>query len=370
MSVTTSPSGVPASGAPAPIATRRTALGLALVALSTLMYEVLLTRIFSVTMWYHFAFVAISIAMFGMTVGALVVYLRPAWFPRDRVQAQLAIGSALFPIVTLLSFLTQLSDAVPRPSVDRRDLRDRLHLRGHRRAVRAERRAGVAGADAVSRATSAGSMPPISIGAALGCVLLVWVLDDHRRTDGGAGRSARSRRSARVAFALDEGSRPAGPRERARRPRCCSSRRSATPRSSGAASPCCGSSTSRPASRRARSTSAGTRTRASASRATPNALEKPYTWGLSRVYPGRSPRQPAAPRHRRRRRHRADEGARRRPRSSSTSSTTSPTSATTCARRAARWSSASAAAATCSRRCTSAPSRWSASRSTPTSSRR
>ena len=82
-------------------ATRRTALGLALVALSTLMYEVLLTRIFSVTMWYHFAFVAISVAMFGMTVGALVVYLQPAWFPRDRVKRQLAIGSALFPIVTL-----------------------------------------------------------------------------------------------------------------------------------------------------------------------------------------------------------------------------------------------------------------------------
>ena len=42
-----------------------------LVTLSTLMYEVALTRIFSVTMWYHFAFVAISVALFGMTVGAL-----------------------------------------------------------------------------------------------------------------------------------------------------------------------------------------------------------------------------------------------------------------------------------------------------------
>jgi len=32
------------------------------------MYEILLTRIFSVTMWYHFAFVAISVALFGMTL--------------------------------------------------------------------------------------------------------------------------------------------------------------------------------------------------------------------------------------------------------------------------------------------------------------
>ena len=33
------------------------------------MLEIALTRIFSVTMWYHFAFVAISVALFGMTVG-------------------------------------------------------------------------------------------------------------------------------------------------------------------------------------------------------------------------------------------------------------------------------------------------------------
>ena len=47
------------------------------------MYEIVLTRIFSVTMWYHFAFVAISVALFGLTVGALLVYLFPRWF-RDR----------------------------------------------------------------------------------------------------------------------------------------------------------------------------------------------------------------------------------------------------------------------------------------------
>src|SRR5215203_3366045 len=70
-----------------PAASGRTAFGLAFVALSTLMYEVLLTRIFSVTTWYHFAFVAISVAMFGMTVGALIVYLRPSWFPLERAPA-------------------------------------------------------------------------------------------------------------------------------------------------------------------------------------------------------------------------------------------------------------------------------------------
>jgi hypothetical protein len=92
-----------------PRATPATYLGLFFVALATLMYEILLTRIFSVTMLYHFAFVALSVAMFGMTVGALLVYLLPAVFPRDRPAPWLAGASIAFPIAMLLSFLTELS---------------------------------------------------------------------------------------------------------------------------------------------------------------------------------------------------------------------------------------------------------------------
>src|SRR6188768_4314450 len=92
-----------------PAASRRTAFGLAFVALSTLMYEVLLTRIFSVTMWYHFAFVAISVALFGMTVGALLVHLLPHRFKEEDVDRQLWLYSLLFGITLALSFLTQLS---------------------------------------------------------------------------------------------------------------------------------------------------------------------------------------------------------------------------------------------------------------------
>ena len=57
--------------------------GLFMVTLSTLMYEIGLTRIFSVTMWYHFAFVAISVALFGMTIGALIVHYWPQRFPDE-----------------------------------------------------------------------------------------------------------------------------------------------------------------------------------------------------------------------------------------------------------------------------------------------
>ena len=82
--------------------------GLFFVTLATIMYEIALTRIFSVTMWYHFAFVAISVAMFGMTVGALVVYLRPRWFPADRLADGLGLCALLFGVTIVLSLMTQL----------------------------------------------------------------------------------------------------------------------------------------------------------------------------------------------------------------------------------------------------------------------
>ena len=92
-----------------PRATRLTYAGLFFVALATLMQEILLTRIFSVTMWYHFAFVALSVAMFGMTVGSLIVFLMPRTFTREGVKQQLAWAAIAFPILIVLSFLTQLS---------------------------------------------------------------------------------------------------------------------------------------------------------------------------------------------------------------------------------------------------------------------
>ena len=90
-------------------ATLRTYAGLFFVALATLMLEILLTRIFSVTMQYHFAFAAVSLAMFGMTLGALIVYLRPAWFPAEHRFRQLAIHALLFAVSLVASFLTQAS---------------------------------------------------------------------------------------------------------------------------------------------------------------------------------------------------------------------------------------------------------------------
>ncbi|CAN5391802.1 hypothetical protein BH09SUM1_BH09SUM1_30030 [soil metagenome] len=83
-------------------------IGLFFLTLSTLMFQVLLTRIFSVTMWYHFAFMAISIAMFGMTVGALIVYIAPTKFPAEKATTQLAAASLLFTVFAILGFLVHV----------------------------------------------------------------------------------------------------------------------------------------------------------------------------------------------------------------------------------------------------------------------
>ena len=60
-------------------------------------------------MLYHFAFVALSLAMFGMTVGALAVYLLPRVFTPDKLRDRIALAALAFPIAIVLSFLTQLS---------------------------------------------------------------------------------------------------------------------------------------------------------------------------------------------------------------------------------------------------------------------
>jgi len=44
--------------------------GVFCISASTLMLQLIETRILSVLVWYHLAFFAISMAMFGLTVGA------------------------------------------------------------------------------------------------------------------------------------------------------------------------------------------------------------------------------------------------------------------------------------------------------------
>jgi spermidine synthase len=84
-------------------------IGIFLVALSTLCYEIVLTRIFSLTMWYHFAFLAVSLAMLGMTAGALAIQLFPGLFATDRTAVRLSTSALFFALTTVTALLTHIS---------------------------------------------------------------------------------------------------------------------------------------------------------------------------------------------------------------------------------------------------------------------
>lgn len=84
-------------------------IGLFLVCASTLMYEIVLTRLLSAVSWYYLAFVSVSTAMSGMTAGALLVQVRPDLFseaqiPRRLLQACFAMAVSLpFTLLTMLA---------------------------------------------------------------------------------------------------------------------------------------------------------------------------------------------------------------------------------------------------------------------------
>ncbi len=89
---------------PADQVTRFTYAGLFFITMANLMFENLLTRIFSVTLFYNYAFMAISIALFGMSGGSILVYLLPNYFRKDNNYRNLALASFLFAVTSVLSF--------------------------------------------------------------------------------------------------------------------------------------------------------------------------------------------------------------------------------------------------------------------------
>jgi spermidine synthase len=95
------------SSAPLPF---RVLAGVALVSGALLMVELSLTRIFSVTMYYHFAFMAISIALFGLSASGVYVFLLRDRLARVTTERLLAVHSFAFAVlaVAALAVLVRL----------------------------------------------------------------------------------------------------------------------------------------------------------------------------------------------------------------------------------------------------------------------
>ena len=90
--------------------------GLFLVCMCVLMLQIVQTRILSVISFYHLAFFAISMAMFGMTAGSLIVYFNPRVFAPERLFANMVWITAAFAVVVVLSTTMLISTVVIDPA--------------------------------------------------------------------------------------------------------------------------------------------------------------------------------------------------------------------------------------------------------------
>ncbi len=76
--------------------------------MGTLLLELSLTRVFSVVFYYHFAFLAISIALFGLGAGGVFSYVVAGWkTPLYKRLGRLSAANSLLVVLALLVILAQ-----------------------------------------------------------------------------------------------------------------------------------------------------------------------------------------------------------------------------------------------------------------------
>src|SRR5262245_2023264 len=178
-----------------------TYVGVFLVAMATLMLEVLLTRITSVSAWYHLAFFVISLGMLGMTAGAVLVFVVPAWFPQERVPQRLPQSALGFAVITPIC----VGLALANPLAPVTDLMSFFALLGSGGALALP--FILAGTTLALALTRAGLPASIAYGfdltgAALGCLAIIPLLDAIDAPSGALAASAVAALAATVfAFA-------------------------------------------------------------------------------------------------------------------------------------------------------------------------
>src|SRR5437660_7918076 len=83
----------------------------ALTTLATLLLELSLTRIFSVVFYYHLAFLAISIALFGLGIGGVFSYVVAGWKAPLYVRlGRLSVANTFCVLFSLFVILIQGND--------------------------------------------------------------------------------------------------------------------------------------------------------------------------------------------------------------------------------------------------------------------
>ena len=155
----------------------RVFIGVSVVTLSVLMLELTLTRIFSATMYYHYAFMAISVALFGSGASGVFVYLIRRRITEANSAGVLSIASVLYGLSTVFALYVILNSPLTY---------DATEAENYMRLVRMYAATALpfffAGSVVtVAITTFAGSISRLYVfdlaGAALGCLLLIPVLN-------------------------------------------------------------------------------------------------------------------------------------------------------------------------------------------------
>jgi hypothetical protein len=73
-----------------------------LVSLGIMVFELVLTRVYSVTMWYHFAFMALSVAMLGLSAGAMLIHRAGMRRDADALMASFPTLCILFGVLAIV----------------------------------------------------------------------------------------------------------------------------------------------------------------------------------------------------------------------------------------------------------------------------
>lgn len=87
---------------------RRIYLILFLITAATLVLELSMTRVFSVLMYYHFAFMAISLALFGLGASGLYIYLRANHYSDEKLQSKAAYACLLMALSIVICLIVSL----------------------------------------------------------------------------------------------------------------------------------------------------------------------------------------------------------------------------------------------------------------------
>jgi predicted membrane-bound spermidine synthase len=83
-----------------------------MLSMSVLLFELALTRIFSIVLWYDYAFMAISIAFFGLGIGSLLTHILKNKVKREQLPSKILQTTIIF-AVSVPIFLVVIGYVIP-----------------------------------------------------------------------------------------------------------------------------------------------------------------------------------------------------------------------------------------------------------------